>query len=248
MVGDDQNPISKAKPITLYLDKNGQAQLTPSDIENGSSDNCGFEDYNVSPSSFTGDNLGENIVTYTVTDHSGNQGNTDVIITLIDTIRPVILTPDNLSLYLDENGQVTVDTSHDEIVLSDNHELSRVCITMPGEQCGSSLILSCDDISDNLVIEINATDKSGNSTMVMLNASLLDTIIPDLNLKSTTLFLDESWEATMTANDIIISTFDACGIVDTTISKTSFGCSDIGTHEVEVNNNRYSRKCRNLKR
>ncbi len=45
-------PTVVTQNVTVYLDANGQASIAASDIENGSTDNCGVASYAVSPSTF----------------------------------------------------------------------------------------------------------------------------------------------------------------------------------------------------
>ncbi|TXC76051.1 choice-of-anchor tandem repeat GloVer-containing protein [Luteibaculum oceani] len=72
VVEDTEAPIAKAKDITLAIDGNGTLTITPEQIDNGSTDNCEIASMSVSPNTFEENQLGENTVTLTVTDKSGN--------------------------------------------------------------------------------------------------------------------------------------------------------------------------------
>ena len=78
-----------------------------SDVDNGSSDNCGTPSLSVSPSSFTCANLGANTVSLTATDSSGNSHSVDVIVTVVDIIDPVAV-GQNFTAQLDGTGNVTI--------------------------------------------------------------------------------------------------------------------------------------------
>ncbi len=52
-VVDNTAPTAVCQNLTVYLDANGAASITASQIDNGSSDNCGIANISVSPSSFT---------------------------------------------------------------------------------------------------------------------------------------------------------------------------------------------------
>lgn len=69
---DTENPIASCKHITIDLDSMGQLTLLPTDIDNGSSDNCGIQSMLVSPSTFSCADTGLQTVTLTVTDLHGN--------------------------------------------------------------------------------------------------------------------------------------------------------------------------------
>ncbi|MCG8411609.1 MAG: gliding motility-associated C-terminal domain-containing protein, partial [Bacteroidales bacterium] len=66
-------PIAICQDITTQLDPNtGIATISPSNINNGSFDNCGLISLSISQSNFDCTHLGDNIVTLTVNDEFGN--------------------------------------------------------------------------------------------------------------------------------------------------------------------------------
>ena len=70
---DNTPPIAICQDITIQLDGTGNASITPSDIDDGSNDDCpGMLDLDLDVSDFTTADLGPNAVTLTVTDASGN--------------------------------------------------------------------------------------------------------------------------------------------------------------------------------
>ncbi|WP_345013589.1 LamG-like jellyroll fold domain-containing protein [Aestuariibaculum suncheonense] len=88
-VTDDEDPVAVAKPITVYLSATtGTVNVSPLDIEGGSSDNCGFFIGSVTPSSFDCSNVGTNTVTYTVKDNAGRTNSTSTTVTVIDDTAP----------------------------------------------------------------------------------------------------------------------------------------------------------------
>jgi len=69
---DIDPPTAICKDIVLPLSPNGTANLTPSMINNGSSDACGLASISASKTSFDCNDIGANQVTLTVTDLAGN--------------------------------------------------------------------------------------------------------------------------------------------------------------------------------
>ena len=69
-VSDVNAPTVITQTATVTL-ANGSASITPADVDGGSFDNCSFE-LSLDNNSFTCDNIGENTVTLTATDASGN--------------------------------------------------------------------------------------------------------------------------------------------------------------------------------
>ena len=72
-VVDEIKPTLKAKATyTIKLDAEGKATLKWEDIDEGSSDNCTITERKLSKTEFSRTDGGENKVTYTITDASGN--------------------------------------------------------------------------------------------------------------------------------------------------------------------------------
>ena len=74
-VEDNTNPSASCIPsTTIYLQADGMVEIDPSDIDDGSSDNCsvGLSNLSVTPSVFTCADIGDNTVVLTVTDDAGN--------------------------------------------------------------------------------------------------------------------------------------------------------------------------------
>ncbi|MEZ5048218.1 MAG: hypothetical protein R2766_01065 [Saprospiraceae bacterium] len=69
---DTISPICNTQNITVSLDENGQANITPEMIDTGSSDECGPVNLELDITSFTCQDIGVNTVTLTATDSYGN--------------------------------------------------------------------------------------------------------------------------------------------------------------------------------
>ncbi|AWH72946.1 hypothetical protein DCS32_01835 [Dokdonia sp. Dokd-P16] len=71
-------------PFTLDLDDSGTATITSADINDMSSDNCAIESVTIDVTTFTVDNVGDNIITLTITDLSGNISTCSTVVTISD--------------------------------------------------------------------------------------------------------------------------------------------------------------------
>jgi hypothetical protein len=70
---DEIKPTAKVKSgYVIKLDVQGKATLKWEDIDEGSSDNCSIKERKLSKTEFTRTDGGDNKVTYTITDISGN--------------------------------------------------------------------------------------------------------------------------------------------------------------------------------
>jgi PKD repeat protein len=84
-LGDTIRPLAMCKNITVTLDKNGKANITPEMVDNGSTDNCGsINNYVINKSSFTTADLGMINVNLTITDLSNNTNSCKAVVTVQD--------------------------------------------------------------------------------------------------------------------------------------------------------------------
>ena len=108
-INDTTDPTSVCKDITIQLDDiNGTATITPSQLDNGSSDNCNYTT-TISKSTFDCSNIGDNFITFSVTDDNGNS---DICIAKVTVTSPNI-NGGTLTGYL-ENTETIADA--DEII------------------------------------------------------------------------------------------------------------------------------------
>jgi hypothetical protein len=84
-VRDVTAPQAVCKPVTAILNDFGVVVVTPALLNNGSSDNCavpGVMTYAISRDSFDCGDLGDNVVTLTVTDPCGNAASCTSVVTI----------------------------------------------------------------------------------------------------------------------------------------------------------------------
>ena len=106
-VGDKIAPVVKTQNVTVSLSSNGTATVAAAQVNNGSSDNCGIANISLSKTSFNGTNLGDNIVTLTVTDNAGNVSAGTAIVTVVSPA-PTIIAPPSITVTAGYNGFATV--------------------------------------------------------------------------------------------------------------------------------------------
>lgn len=144
---------------------------------------------------------------------------------VVDITKPVVAVR-NLSVFLDEEGTVTVRGSDADLGSTDN--------LTPADQLVFTLgkdIFTCEDLGDNTV-EITVADLSGNSVTNTITITVMDEIAPILMAGSHTLYLGEDGTVHFTAEDLDTVVFDNCGINEFSIDKPLFSCSEIGDHTV----------------
>lgn len=82
-------------------------------------------------------------------------------------------------------------------------------------------------VGSNLV-NITATDNAGNVRSTTAPISVLDTIKPVANVNNMTVQLNSAGTATISVADIDAGSTDNCGIVSSSLDKTTFNCNDAG--------------------
>ncbi|MFC3414448.1 HYR domain-containing protein [Algoriphagus hitonicola] len=79
---DSELPTVFTRNREFAIDEDQTLILSSTDLDDGSSDNCGILNYQLSQTNFTALNKGENVVTLTVNDINGNQGSATAIVTI----------------------------------------------------------------------------------------------------------------------------------------------------------------------
>ncbi len=169
-VVDNVPPQVKTKAFTAYLDENGRATITPQDVDDGSTDNCGIASMSVSPDSFTCADLGPNTVTLTVTDTSENQASASATVTVADNLPPTLTVPADITI---ECGQSTDPANTGQATAIDN------CDSAPEVTYSDTASGSCPEV---ITRTWTATDASGNSTTGVQQIMVEDTTPPSVTV------------------------------------------------------------------
>lgn len=151
---DTLAPMVLAKDITLYLDAAGKAALSPQDIDEGSSDNCGISQRSLQYTAFDCGNVGTQPVQYTVTDASGNSTTVTIQVTIRDIIAPEALAR-NVVVELDWDGKATLYANDVDDGSSDNCGIAELSV--------SQTDFSCADLGRRLVT-LTVRDVNGNQS------------------------------------------------------------------------------------
>jgi gliding motility-associated-like protein len=110
---DNILPTINVNDLTVVINDNGSTTITFSDVDNGTTDNCGIASMTLSQYTFDCSNIGDNTVTVTVTDNNGNVATTSVLITVVtsgtDTDNDGLLN----ACDTDDDGDGIVDTNEE---------------------------------------------------------------------------------------------------------------------------------------
>jgi len=93
VVEDLLPPVVRTKDISITLDANGTASITPEMLDNGSIDNCGDIRLFLDKTDFTCNNLGENRVILRAQDGSSNSASATATVTVLGNCQEPPITP-----------------------------------------------------------------------------------------------------------------------------------------------------------
>ncbi|MCB0653556.1 MAG: HYR domain-containing protein [Saprospiraceae bacterium] len=161
---DTEAPVLVTQNITIFLDESGTASFLPSDINGGSTDNCGIDSFYVNINHFECEDIGDNLIQAVVFDTGNLSDTATVVVTVEDTIPPVfVLCPGDI---------VTENCSEVEYALpSATDNCSTVDVElMEGELSGSTFPVGTTEVL------YMASDVSGNLASCSFNVTVAPTL------------------------------------------------------------------------
>ena len=222
-VQDNSLPTAACQNVSVQLDANGSASLTAQEVDNGSSDNCGIVDLRLSPTSFTCDNLGFNNATLTVTAKSGLSSTCTASVNVIDNILPTAQCQD-LTVQLDESGEVTVDANLFDNGSMDNCSLNRLYFN----DFSPSKTFGCNDVGILSLSNIIVQDNAGNVNYCNLTLTIQDNTAPIALCQDISIQLEADGSKVITPADIDKGSSDACGIASLSLAIGDYSCETQG--------------------
>jgi hypothetical protein len=237
----DPNTYCCAEPAALcktnpeiWLDNNGQAQIAVTDIDNGSSYDCGLQSIDISPAAANCSHLGTPLpVTLTVIDLNNTTRTCVASVMVRDTISPSLGCPGNQIVFADGNCSGAVG-AWAPVTKWDNCTPS------------GSIAVSQSPASNNVwnghnsaqVVTLTVTDGSNNTATCSFSLTLQDTTAPTVVCKDVTVNLQEipfvGSQATITAMDVFDSGADNCGSITLGVAPNLFTCGNVGNNTVTL--------------
>src|SRR6056300_1378850 len=220
--GDQTNPVAVVKNASVNLNASGSASISYSDIENGSSDNCGVTKIYLDDSTFNCSDAGVNKVILTVEDAAGNQDTAHAYVTVSDAINPVAVVK-NASVNLNASGSASISYSDIENGSSDNCGVTKIYL--------DDSTFNCSDAGVNKVI-LTVEDAAGNQDTAHAYVTVSDAINPVAVVKNASVNLNASGSASISYSDIENGSSDNCGVTKIYLDDSTFNCSDAGVNKV----------------
>ncbi|MBL7826416.1 MAG: hypothetical protein JNJ57_07290, partial [Saprospiraceae bacterium] len=233
-VPDVTLPNAVCQNQTVQLNSSGQASITGSQLNNGSTDNCDFAGmtYTANPGTLNCSHVGTTTVTLTVTDNCGNTKTCTSTVTVQNLIPPTAVCR-NATVQLNSNGTYTLNPS-----VVDNGSTFN---------CGAPTLsvspnsFNCNTLGSQ-VVTLTATGNNGLTSTCTATVTVQDLTPPAAQCNNVTVQLDANGNASVTTTQINNNSADACGIANMSVTPNSFTCSNVGTNTVtlsvtDVNNN-----------
>ncbi len=211
--------------LVLDLPASGEIEITVAQIDNGSSDACTLSSSVLSKTKFTCDDVGNQLVTLTVTDVNNNESSCQTTLTIQDKIISNIQCKD-YTLQLDAQGMGSLQASDIDDGSNDACGIQSLQIDKTN--------FTCMDIGTHQVT-LTIQDKNGNSENCTATVTVEDKEQPNALCKDTTLVLPTPMSSfTLTADDLDAGSTDACGIMSKSIDQTVFGAAQSGINLVTL--------------
>jgi large repetitive protein len=160
-------PVAMCQFVNLDLGEDGTIGIEVEDLDNGSSDNCGFE-LTASMLEFDCGNLGQIPVVLTATDASGNSSTCSTEVTVSDATAPTMMCQD-YTVSLDENGEGSLTLEDIDNGSFDN------CLVALGMDIAD---FDCDDMAAPVEVTLTGTDFVGNQSTCTSMVTVVDEIAP----------------------------------------------------------------------
>lgn len=224
-VSDEVPPIVICQDITVELSAGGNVNVSASDIDNGSSDNCGIASMTLSETNFSCADVGPNQVTLTVTDLSGNVSSCTAVVTVEDNTAPVLTgCPSDMIVSTSANSCASGVANWIAPFVNDNCNATLTSTHTSGD----------DFVFGTTTVTYTADDGNGNISTCSFTVTVTDQVAPLVLCQPFTASLDASGTVTISASDIDNGSSDNCGISTMTLDNYTFDCSDIGINPVTL--------------
>ena len=213
---DDTPPEATCNNLDVFLDENGEAQITAEQVYSGDE----YLELEIDISSFNCSDVGPNQVELTVTDLENDLQDTCIAtITVIDNTQPSANCVAPGKEFFLTNGTLTISASDIDDNSNDNCSIvNRVVSPSTFTSAGTK------------TITLTVTDASGLQDTCTTTIEVLDNTPPEATCNNLDVFLNENGEIQITAEQVYSGDED----LELEIDISSFNCSNLGENEVEL--------------
>ncbi len=221
-------PVAVCQNITVSNGINGNFTITPSMINNGSSDGCGIDSIFASQTAFTCSNNGGNVVVLTVTDIYGNTSTCSSIVTILG-ITPPVITPSGPTVFC-SGGSVILNggAGYNSYMWSNSATTQSITVTTSGYY-GLAVVNNNGCIA--LAVPVAVTVNPSPTPVITASGPTTFCVGGSVTLDAGAGFASYNWSNGATTRTILVN---ATGNYTVTVTNGP-GCPGIASRTVTVN-------------
>lgn len=168
-IGDDLAPTISTRNITLNLSVAGSAEITPAMVDNGSTDNCSADSVlvlSLDQTYFDCNNIGANMVTFTVTDEAGNSASGEVTVTVAALINDESVTAETTDFCPGETAETTISIANsiDGINYLLRNSTDNSIVDGPVRGTGAALDFTTGALTETTTFNVFGTNAQANGS------------------------------------------------------------------------------------
>ncbi len=218
-------PIALCKNVTVLLGASGSVIVAPSQVNNGSSDVCGFTMV-LTPNTFTCLNVGNNPVTLKVTDPGNNMATCTAIVTVKDATAPTAMCK-NINVFLDNNGHASITPADVNNGSTDNCGIATMTINNSQFDCGQIG-------GSPVAVVLTLKDQYNNQSSCIAYVTVKDAIAPVAICGDITVQLDAKGRAIVYPAMLAASSYDNCSVWSYSPTAKLYTCANIGSNSLPI--------------
>ncbi len=199
----------------------GNRTVTAEQVGGDSTDNCSISQMLLDRTSFGTEDIGQQKVKLIVIDGSGNEATCETVITVepYEELPGGVICPEPATIALDEDGEV----KGLRVKYDGSAELDFTV---------SPSYFNCADIGTHPVTVSWTGDYTGSCTS---EVTIVDNTPPEIScIGNFGLRLNASGTGELSAEDVVQSAYDNCGISEMSLNKTDFTTADLGEQQVRL--------------
>lgn len=200
--------IAVAQNYTVQLNSNGIVNVTPSNINNGSSSDCGTPSLSLNKTFFDCSNVGINSVTLTATDNNSNTAVANASVTVLPAINNETVTSAQNIICTGNSSTITTGSSLNGIKYYLRDDANNNVIAGPIIGTGNALSFNTGSLTTNTTFNVFAETTGGGSNYGLDFDGTNDRITTTLTTSTTNSLTIEAWIFPRSVNnDKIVSNY-----------------------------------------
>ncbi|HOY07185.1 MAG TPA: HYR domain-containing protein [Saprospiraceae bacterium] len=224
-VKDAIAPVAKCKNAIINLGVNGSVTLSPSLIDNVSTDNCSFT-LSTTPATFSCSHVGTNIVTLKATDAGGNTRTCTANVTVKDVSAPTAVCQ-TLNVFLNASGQASITPAQ---INNNSYDACGITtMTLNNSQ------FNCSQINGSAVnVVLTVKDASNNQSTCYTQVYVKDNIAPTPHCIDRSVVLSASGTATVQTSPLASGSADNCSVTSYSPVAKVYTTANLGVNNLTI--------------